>query len=62
MQRGPALQPGRHGTPHKPARPHVLQGGIILEGIPSIRYFAYYIIFGINTGSIMPPPWAKLPR
>ena len=25
----------------------------------SIRYFAYYIIFGINTGSIMPPPWVR---
>ena len=35
------------------------QGRIIPAKMLSIRYFAYYIIFGINTGSIMPPPWVR---
>ena len=41
---------------HKQTR---AQGRIIPAKMLSIRYFAYYIIFGINTGSIMPPPWVR---
>ena len=33
----------------------VIQGSIIPAKILSIKYFAYYIILGINTNSIMLP-------